>query len=119
MEKVNVKRSDLAKVLGRNRDRHVAQFEAAKIAFRKKLMDILKRALAKARKGKKVVLPIHLPVPVSYEKEYDRALGMLKMSSDSTVALTEEDYRQFVEDAWDWKHDFLANTVSYSKKRMR
>lgn len=117
METVNVKRGELIKVITRNRDRHVTQFEDAKVSYGKKLIDLLKRALAKARSGKKVVLPIHLPQPVSYEKDYDRALGMLKMSSDTSVSLSEENYRKYVEDEWDWKAHFLANTVAYGKSR--
>jgi hypothetical protein len=101
VEKVNVKRLDLLKKLERNRERHLKQYEDAKVGYKKKL-------------GLKVRMPIHLPQPECYVSEYDTAIGMLRMSSDHHVSVSQVEYRQFVNDEWRWKESFLSNTVAYA-----
>ena len=39
---------------------------------------------------------------------------MLKMSVDTEVLLSEQDFRCFVLDDWDWKQKFLTSSRDYS-----
>ena len=119
MEQVTVSRSHLLKVIERNREKHVKHYQRALVVFRSRLIATLKKALARARSGARVRLPIHLPSPVSYAREYDVVIGMLRMSTDKSVEITPSQYRQFVRDEWDWKHDFVANTMRYASAKAR
>lgn len=117
MQNVNVSRVTLLTTLERNRERHVSQFEKAKVNYRKKAKDALDRAVRRIRDGGKVAFP-HLPEPVEYKKEYDTVIGMLRMSRDQTISLSPTDYTRFVKDEWEWSAAFVSNTASYARGKM-
>lgn len=114
MEKVNVGRADLLKMLERNRAKHLEQFEKAKKVYLTKAGEVLSAALKRVKAFGKVRFP-HLPAPESYADQYDTVIGMLRMSKDLTVSLTAKEYQQYVKDEWTWREDFMANTVSYAR----
>lgn len=48
-------------------------------------------------------------------KDYDMAIGMLRMSVDEYITLEEEDYKCYVLDQWRWKQQFSTSNRGYSK----
>lgn len=53
--------------------------------------------------------------PESKERDYERTIAMLEMIVDTTVDITTDEYRKFVEDDWSWKR---AITQSYQTNTM-
>lgn len=53
--------------------------------------------------------------PVSYVEQYDRIIDMLNMSTDTEITLSEEQFRQWVEDNWYWKKAWKKVSGSYLK----
>jgi hypothetical protein len=47
--------------------------------------------------------------PVSHEKEYDRVIRNLELSTAEFVILNTTDFNQYILDEWAWKQDFAAN----------
>jgi hypothetical protein len=114
MESVNVARPALILKIEGNRAKHIRQYEKAVIGWRQKLYLALKRAVAQVRAGKEPKIP-HLPKPERYVDEYDRVLGMLKMSKDTTVSLSARDFDCFVRDKWEWSDAFANSTIGYAR----
>jgi hypothetical protein len=112
VDKVNVSRLALIKALEKNRERHKATYEKAKVGFKKKLIEVFSRALVVAKTGK-YPTKLHLPIPAAHLEEYDRALGMLKMHTDDTITLTAQEYDCYIRDEWDWKAAWSASNSAY------
>lgn len=107
----------LIEKLKANRKKHLADYEAAKVEYRKELIALLEKKLKAAKRSRKVNHHIKLAIPVQYSKEYDKAISMLELTSDEQVELDPILYSQLVLDDWEWKDDFLSNTASYMNKR--
>lgn len=115
MESVQVSRTKLLGIVERNRARHIERFERALVGWRRKLIASLGKALRQARAGTDPKL-VSLPKPMRFVDEYDRVLGMLKMSTDKTVELSQSDFDQFVRDKWAWSDAFANSTVGYARR---
>lgn len=113
---VTVDRTELTKIVTKNRWNHRKIFLEALKGYRRALIKHLERMLKEARKGKRVNHMITLTIPQDMTAEYDSVLKMLEMSMDGKITLTAEDFHRFVEDRWDWSHSFLHSNAAYSRR---
>lgn len=115
MKAIRVSKAELLKTLQTNRDNHRKIFEEALEGFRKAVVRELERRLEIAKANKRVDLYIQLTQPVDQTKDYDRVIGMLNLSLDTEIELSETDYSCYVLDDWTWKKNFLTSNAFYSK----
>ena len=116
MQNINVKKNELFNTLTQNREDHLATYTKAVIGFREAVTIRLKKMLEDVEKGKKVEQYVGLIEPVSNVKEYDKAIRMVYMSVDDTIALSEEDFEKYILDEWHWKNAFKASTMHYTNQ---
>lgn len=114
MNSVRVNKAHLLTKLKENREKHRAIFLEALEGYRKEAIRQLEAQLARAKSSKKFTVYINLTQPSDQTKDYDRAIGMLNMSLDTEIALSEQDYKNYVLDDWTWKSQFLASNSAYS-----
>ena len=116
MENVKLNKKDLLKVIKKNRKKHVEEYESASKIFIEdaiaKLQEMLKVAQTKGR----IIQSLGLAEPKSYVESYDTAIRMLEMSVDEVIELSEQEFKQFVEDNWVWKSAFTTTTSFYNSK---
>jgi hypothetical protein len=118
MDTVRVSKEELLEKLRTNRDQHVKDFKEAVIEYRKAALKELTEMVKQAKsKGTKITRAIVAPEPVSYESSYTTAIRMLEMSVDEEIELDQEDFAKYVEDNWQWRGAFAANTLSYKNSR--
>lgn len=115
MKAMKVDKAELLNILQKNRDKHRAIFEEALEGYKKEVIALLEKKLATVKRGKIVSHIIRLETPRDQTKDYDRVIGMLNMSTETEVELTEQDYSQYVLDDWTWKNQFLHSNSFYSK----
>ena len=72
--------------------------------------------MKRAKEGIRRSMFINIAAPVDQTQESDRAVAMLKMSVDEEVFLSEQDFRGYVLDDWDWKQKFLTSSRGYSAR---
>ena len=60
---------------------------------------------------------LNLPRPVDKSEEYDRAIEMLEMSVDIRVTITSQEFRNYVQDKWDWTDQMLHSNTRYADMR--
>ena len=101
-----------------NREKHIQHYEKAVEGYRAKALDLLEARLDTFAKpfGKKLpTLFFDMAIPVKYISEYDQAIEMLRLHAltQSTVELSQSDYRKFINDMWDWRGNFVANSSAY------
>ena len=112
----SVKKSDLLAKLKTNREKHVAEFNEAVVEYRRRVTVALERKLAAMREGKPIDLKFQLVEPQSFEKDYDRVIGLLEMTTDDIIEITPSDYTAYVLDEWAWKERFSTVAMSYTNK---
>lgn len=140
--KVEVDRIKLIEKLTENKQKHVAEYDAAIKGYKSELLDRLNKSYNEAKKTLKKnftkiknqvsnlseedienqndslcfidEIYIHMQKPKSYEKEYDVAIDMMKWDVRDTVELTYAEFTCFINDDWSWKRDFKKLHKMYS-----
>lgn len=117
MENIKVNKTELLKKLRENRDTHVADFEIAWEAFRKKAVNNAEQlidSLKNAPKGADVNLHINLYVPRNHVEDYDRVIAMCEWSIDDEMELSEQEVQVYILDNWQWKNQFTSSNTMYT-----
>lgn len=117
MKTVRVSKSMLLSKLEQNRRTHNADFEIAFSRFSEIVKSNLEARLASLRDGNTVTqetLYINLTMPVNYDSEYARAMQMLDWELGDEVELTEQEFKQYVQDDWGWKGAVIMSNEFYT-----
>lgn len=118
MRTVKISKDRLAAKVRENRDAHIAEHREAMAEWTKIAISALEaRALLLAEPSPpadKTDLQFHhLPKPESHADEYERVLQMLAFSAEDTVELTEYEFKNYVQDDWDWTHAVKSVNSNY------
>ena len=103
-------------IIKSNRVEHEKDYKEAVKEYLKKAEEELKLKLNQIQRGIDINLNISLSKPVQYLTEYDSAIKMLEMTTESTVDMDPQTFDCLINDNWNWKHSFLSNTGIYLKK---
>lgn len=119
MKEITVDKSKLMETLEANRVAHVEEYNRAIIGWHLKLIETVRDALAELEHTEepdldKLNFGYKFRRPVSQEDEYKRAQEMLSWEQADSVVLSEEDFRHFVQDDWDWTRDFKFSASRYT-----
>lgn len=114
MHQVKVRRLELLQRLQENRETHIAEYEEASKGYHEEAIKRVSKVLDSLKAGLETDLSFSLPKPKSYEKEYDRVIEMVKMSVESELELSSQEFAQFVMDDWGWKQSFTNTNSLYS-----
>lgn len=118
MRTVRMDRLRLLAILKQNREEHREIFLEAQEGYRAAAIKELDAMLSEAREGKRIRRSLSLVAPVDQTREYDNAIEMLEMSVDDKIEITEQDFRCYVKDEWNWKGQFLSSNAAYSAKAL-
>lgn len=119
MRTITVKTEELRVKLEENLTKHVAEYEEVYNLFRHRWATKLHRANDLARAGEFDLADRALNEaalfarPESHEKDYRTAIEMLEWHEGKTIDLTIEEFDQYVQDNWDWKHRWAATKSAY------
>jgi predicted phage-related endonuclease len=110
---ITVNKEELLNTLERNQTQHETDYADALVAYRAKLIEELDQKLADAKAGKKVDHHLRLPIPESYAESFQTAIEMLQWDVAAEVQLDQRDFQRFVQNQWEWQHQFAASTAAY------
>lgn len=117
MNTVTVNKETLREALEENLQTHEADFEIAWKAFRKMAVHNFEerlRQLKSLKTGEEVNLYVNLTVPQNHADDYRQAIAMLDWEVHDEVTLTLQEFAQFVQDEWRWKHEFSTSNKFYT-----
>jgi hypothetical protein len=116
MKTIRINKQQLVAIVTKNRDAHAEEHAKALPVWHKDQLDklLLAHTALSANPEAKIDYGILLQKPTSHLEDYDRVLRMLALSADEVIELTEGEYRNFVEDEFDWTRSFKAVTASYA-----
>lgn len=111
----------LIDILKKNATEHTEAFKKAELAYKRafsRAAEALHNAstlyLTDARKTAPSLKEIcSLRAPVSHAQEYADMIQQLEMASSLQITLTQEMFRQYVLDRWEWKAEFQQTVASY------
>ena len=117
MKEIKVPKTELLKILNKNRAEHRDIFLKAQEKYREVVIKELDIQLKAAREHKPFVLGriIQLVQPADYTAEYDRAISMLEMTVDDIIIITEGEFTNFVQDIWNWSRGWATSNSAYVK----
>jgi len=108
---------DLIIKLETNRSNHKENYDLALLQYKEELEGELKKMLTDVQEGRDIPHAVPLEKPEEYLKEYDTALDIFKMTSQTEVEIDQKTFTQLVRDEWDWKMDFESKTMGYARAR--
>lgn len=114
MKAVTVNKAQLLTIVQGNRESHRARFEEALIGWQRTVTAELQAAVDDALAGRDYRVWFQLPKPEDHTDDYDDIIGMLSMHTEETIELETREYRRYVTDDWDWKHEFDRTYQAYT-----
>lgn len=111
---IKAKKADILAKLRTNLESHSKMVVEAREGYVKKASTELEKRMAQLKEGKIVALTFHLKVPKDYSTVYKTTIGMLEAHTGDDIELSATEYRQLVEDEWDWTRDFAGSNAPYS-----
>lgn len=110
-----VPRQKLLETLKANLAKHAGIVQEARNGYIKKAKLALEGRMEQLRKGQVVSLMFSLSPPVDNSEVYKSAIAMLEWNENEFVELHPDEFRQLVQDEWDWTDNFLASNSTYSR----
>ena len=116
MNEIKMNRKELLKIVKENLKKHLTDYAESVEDYKAGALKVATANLKIAKTGD--IDKFHqikgLPQrPVSYEKEYNRAIRMLELSVDEEIMVEQDTFNQLVLDEWHWKNSFVAASMSY------
>jgi hypothetical protein len=113
---ITVDKTVLLEAVKNNRQEHIANYNAAMEVYEKECEDALVDRLHKLQAGEagdpSSYLSFSVDTPVTYAHVYDRLIAMLDMTEAISLTINGEQYRNWIEDEWDWSSRYYASTMS-------
>ena len=113
---VTVEKSELLSVLAKNRSEHAIEYAEAVAGYTVKVRERLRSALNRAESQASCTkdLDISLNAPISYDKEFERAIRMFEMDVGDQVELSITDFNEYIMNQWNWQRSFVVSNAEYS-----
>lgn len=115
MDTVLVNKDRLLDILQDNREVHHEEYKKAIKIWVKKARKAYAKAARKAEKGNFDYSPLSkLPMPKSYLQSYDDAIERVSLDTRQELELDSRTFSAWVQDNWNWRGDFIANSSMYT-----
>lgn len=114
MQNIRLPKDEILNRIKENRTEHVEIVEEARQNYKQQMVEKLQEKINDVEAGKDVSHHIDLPKVVDHTEDYDRAIEMIEMSVEDTLIMSTEDYARYVNDDWDWKHQFRMSNAGYT-----
>lgn len=112
--KVKCDKNEVLATLRENRQKHSKIVEEARKGYVEKARKALTERMKELEKGKITPLRFDLVVPLDYTKTYNTAILMLECHQDASIVLTATEFRNLIQDQWDWSRSFYVSNSAYS-----
>lgn len=116
---INVNKVDLLNRLRENREKHAADYVLAHEGYVQAMREELQGLLAKLDAGEEIDRYLTNQEPENHTAEYDLAIQMFEMATDTEIELDSQQFSQYVNDDWGWKRSWSASNTSYITRASR
>ncbi len=116
MRSVKIDKKKLLTIVKENKSKHIIEYNESVEDYKSAAIKLASEHIELAKSGKlsEIAKIKSMPqAPISYEKEYDRAIRMLELSVDKEIELEDDIFNQLVLDEWVWKNQFVSSSMLY------
>ena len=112
---VSINKDVLFQILNDNLTKHKKEYEEAVKVWRAKFAVEINKTVDRINNGEKPFrFYSQLPVPEEHSKDYERVIRMVSMDTRDILVLNEKEASMYLDDDWDWRPSFDANTSTYN-----
>lgn len=111
--KVTIEKALVLEALHKNMEEHKRTFQKAMEVYRQKAIEAFEAKIDALKNGRWISHTLNLPIPEEHTNDFQRVINMLQRDINDTVELTENDYRVYIDNEWNWQRAFLSNTTAY------
>lgn len=119
MMTINVNKVDLLNKLRENREKHAADYALAFEGYVQAMREELQGLLVKLDAGEKIPRYLVNREPEDHTDDYDLAIEMFEMATDTEIELDSRQFSKYVKDDWGWKLEWSASNTGYIEKVRR
>jgi hypothetical protein len=109
-------KSVVLKTLGTNKAKHILEYKDQLDGWKLKMEEHSEKMKDWVNYGGTGQRPQEPSKPQNFIKEYDKYINMITCHVNDTIKLNEYEYEQIINDEFNWKGAFLANSTLYSNK---
>jgi len=117
---VRISRLKVLDTLKTNKELHRKEFEEAMTGWIEKTKEMVSKISVQLESDKASETELSIfnqfPKPLSFEKEYERAIKMIELDVRLELDISSNDFDRFFLDEWAWKNSFLSNTQIYKSR---
>ena len=110
---ITVDKDELLIKLRENRATHGAAYEKAKAGYIKVTMKQIEEYLTRLADGNLLERAFIPSPPEDHTSDYDDAVAMMTWSTDAEIELTQGQFKQYVQDDWGWKDQWMVSNTQY------
>ena len=122
MNRVKIKKSKLIEKLTENLEKHDDVYNEAVDNYWKEVKETFEEKVEEAKEmideretsNGGINLSIYIEAPVSYKEAYVDTLAMLEYEVDDEVELTQNEFKSYVLNQWNWSNQFLTSNAMYA-----
>lgn len=115
---ITVDKQKLIDIIKANKEKHIAEYNAAVLAYREEAAKQLK-VQSKALKEGKLDIKINLISPKNEEDEYEKLITMFTWEVNNQVVLSQGEFNEYVHDETSFALNSKMLNTSYSKAKGR
>ena len=109
-----MKKKTLIETIKKNLEIHITEYKEMHVLYSTKAIELTKKLLGQLEKDAAgVYLCVNLTEPKSSEESYNTALEMLELEVHDTVTISEQEFKQYIKDEWNWSHSFAISKTAY------
>jgi hypothetical protein len=111
---VVMSKDKLVEILKTNRAEHVEIYKEALAGYVIKVTEGMQTiADTWATKREIDMAPVSIQKPQSFESSYTDAIDMLEMTEESQLTLSQSEFKQYVQDRWQWTNNYVYSNSAY------
>jgi hypothetical protein len=113
---ITVDKGTLMLTVKKNREEHIASYKEAMEVYEEECREDLQNRLDVLEAGEHDdpdrYLSFSVDTPISYAHVYDQLIAMLDLTDADTLTINGSQYRNWMQDDWDWSSTYSARTLS-------
>ena len=116
MRTITVNKDELLEALTKNQRTHLREYLQAMDGFRTAMHDAYCAATTDLEVSGKAKQNFHdIEKPESHDDDYSLVIAMLEYHEGSTIELSENDFKQCIQDDWSWQPNFKTLHSRYTQ----
>lgn len=114
MKTVTVNKEKLKETLNKNMINHIEEYNQMHKLYLQKALEKAEHLVEQLKSNAKgISLSINLQEPTSHESDYILALDMLNMDVSENVTISDDEFKNYVNDDWYWTTAFSVTKSHY------